>query len=49
VKDIGLRGLAHYPAVEAINPTVALIQALIALAFRSRTKLWRPKSPGSPT
>jgi len=35
VKDIGLRGLAEYPAVDDLNPRVAVIQALIALGLQA--------------
>jgi transposase-like protein len=35
VKDIGLRGLAEYPAVDDLNPRVAVIQALIPLGLQA--------------
>lgn len=35
VKDIGLRGLAEYPAVDELTPRVAAIQALIPLGLQA--------------
>ncbi len=35
VKDVGLRALAGHPELEEVNPTVALIQALIPLGLRA--------------
>jgi putative transposase len=35
VKDVGLRGLATHPAIEDVNTTVTLIQALIPLGLRA--------------
>jgi transposase-like protein len=35
VKDIGLRGLADYPAVDDLDPRVAVIQALIPLGLQA--------------
>ncbi len=35
VKDVGLRGLAAHPELEDVNPTVALIQALIPLGLQA--------------
>ncbi len=33
VKDVGLRGLADHPEMEGVNPTVAVIQALLPLGW----------------
>jgi transposase-like protein len=41
VKDIGLRGLAEYPAVEDLNTRLALIQALIPLGLQAVGDLLR--------
>ncbi len=41
VKDIGLRGLAEYPAVNDLNPRVAVIQALIPLGLQAVGDLLR--------
>jgi putative transposase len=39
VKDIGLRGLGNQPALESLDATVALIQALIPLGLRAVQEL----------